>query len=97
MGDSAETSSKSQSSGPHWSKDYVEHLRTIHFSLIALSLAAVVLATSASPNEVSLARKKISAIGELIRIWNSDWVNKAAEQVVLEDKTEVDKLIRTTA
>jgi hypothetical protein len=46
-----------EASGPHWSKDYVEHLRTVHFSLIALSLAALVLAMSPNPDEVKKARE----------------------------------------
>ena len=71
-------------SGPHWSKDYVEHLRTIHFSLIAVSLAALVLASSSNPSEITKAREQINAIGDVARAWNPDWVGQAAEHAIDE-------------
>jgi len=81
-GEATSRESKERSGGPHWSKDYVEHLRTIHFTLIALSLAAVVLASSANPSEIVKAREQINAIGELIREWKQDAVQEAANQAV---------------
>jgi hypothetical protein len=77
-------------SGPHWSKDYVEHLRTIHFSLIALSLAALVLALSPNPDEIKKARQQINAIGEVARTWKSEWLEEAAEQAIDNYKKELD-------
>jgi hypothetical protein len=79
-----------EASGPHWSKDYVEHLRTVHFSLIALSLAALVLAMSPNPDEVKKAREQINAIGEVARSWNHMWLEQAAEQAVDNYKKELD-------
>jgi hypothetical protein len=34
---------------PHWSKDFVEHLRTVHFALITVSVGLVLLVLSARP------------------------------------------------
>ncbi len=73
-------------SGPHWSKDYVEHLRTIHFSLIALCLGAIVIAFSAGPSEIQQARKEIAAIQELTKEWKSDWIQSQAEALVNAEK-----------
>jgi hypothetical protein len=36
----------------HWSKDFVEHLRTVHFSLITVSAALILFAYRVS-NQVS--------------------------------------------
>ena len=91
MGDSPQTSAQGQSSGPHWSKDYVEHLRTIHFSLIALSLAAIVLATSANPSEITKAREQIRAIGEVTRTWNGRFVEEAANRTMTELKVAMSR------
>ena len=30
----------------HWSKDYVEHLRTVHFSLVTVAVALILLLSS---------------------------------------------------
>jgi hypothetical protein len=79
-----------ETSGPHWSKDYVEHLRTVHFSLIALSLAAVVLALSPNPDEIKKAREQINAIEELVRVWDQRWIQKAAENTVADKPKERD-------
>jgi hypothetical protein len=42
----------------------------------------VVLATSTCPDEVTKAREQINAIREVVRVWNAEWVQKAANQMV---------------
>jgi hypothetical protein len=57
----------------HWSCDYVEHLRTVHFSLIATSVALFVLATSRSPTEIQKAHAQAQQIIELSHDIDSSW------------------------
>jgi hypothetical protein len=44
--------SRRSSGNAHWSKDYIEHLRTIHFVLVILAVSAIVL--SKTPNVAKL-------------------------------------------
>lgn len=62
------------------SKDYVEHLRTVHFSLIALCLGAVVLAFTPDTSEIQQARREIAALLRLKAVWQQDpnWIQSAA-------------------
>jgi hypothetical protein len=84
MADSRKPAPDNQLSGPHWSKDYVEHLRTVYFSLIALSVAAVVLAFSPNPSEITEARKQLKAIADITdsKLWHATWLQEAAEQAL---------------
>jgi hypothetical protein len=38
--------SASQSSPEHWSKDYAEHLRSVHFALLTVAVSLILLLTS---------------------------------------------------
>src|SRR5215469_4918784 len=40
----------------HWSKDFVEHLRTVHFALIATALALIVIALTTKPYSTDVAK-----------------------------------------
>jgi hypothetical protein len=42
------SSSTPQSSPEHWSKDFVEHLRTVHFTLLTVSVGLIILLSSKS-------------------------------------------------
>jgi hypothetical protein len=75
-------------SGPQWSKDYVEHLRTIHFSLMAICVAALVLSLAETPSDIRKARSEVHAIAELVRIWDPNWVESSAQQVGNKDRTK---------
>jgi hypothetical protein len=81
-----QSTGKAADSGSHWSKDYVEHLRTVHFSLIALSLAAIVLATAPGRDEITKARAQLSSIRELTRIWDVKWFTSTIDGIVHEIK-----------
>src|ERR1039457_3541840 len=35
----------------HWSTDYVEHLRTVHFTLVAVCVALIILSTARTQTE----------------------------------------------
>jgi hypothetical protein len=75
----SDKSSAGESSGSvHWSKDYVEHLRSVHFALVALSLAVIVLGSSSSRTEIATAREEIQDIAELRKVWNEQWLEEEA-------------------
>ncbi len=60
--------------GPkHWSKDFVEHLRTVHFTLITVCFALILLSTSRSQTEVQIAHDQIREIGELVHGYDPSW------------------------
>jgi len=64
--------------GDTWSKDFVEHLRTVHFALVTFSITLIVLVSSTSRLEYSKAQAQITALGNvnatLIKtITNSVW------------------------
>jgi hypothetical protein len=48
----------------HWSKDFVEHLRTVHFALLTVSVGLILILTSAHYN----AKVAASQLREVIRI-----------------------------
>jgi hypothetical protein len=52
---------------PHWSKDFVEHLRTVHFSLIAVSTTLILLMASSRPYDPMAA---------IIQLGNLDYAAK---------------------
>jgi hypothetical protein len=70
----------------HWSADYVEHLRTVHFTLVVVCLALVVLITSDRKSAVSKARAELNGIRSVVRNWDRDWVAKEAERVFTGSK-----------
>jgi hypothetical protein len=66
------------------SKDFVEHLRTVHFALLAISLALVVIASSPSPVAIKRAKEQIRTISDAVtpRMWKDEWlIQTAYEQV----------------
>src|SRR5690348_14051707 len=57
---------------PHWSADFVEHIRTVHFALIAACLGLIGLVQFKKPLEVSTARRQLQDIKSAVDRWNSD-------------------------
>jgi hypothetical protein len=51
-------------------KDYVVHLQTIHFSLIAICIALAAVVSSTNRSEVSQGRNELRLINESLRSWN---------------------------
>src|SRR5579872_4861519 len=48
----------------HWSKDFVEHLRTVHFTLVTVSVGLIALLSSKTYD----ARKAASEMNELVEL-----------------------------
>lgn len=67
-------------SNPIWSKDYVEHLRTVHFSLLVVSVALFAIATTRSQSEISTAHQQAKDVLEVARGWNVNWLQTYAEE-----------------
>jgi hypothetical protein len=56
---------RSPTSGPgHWSKDFVEHLRTVNFTLVAVSVGLILLLSSKS-YDAALALTRVEEILQL--------------------------------
>ncbi len=71
--------------GPHWTKDYAEHLRSIHFALIVVSAALIVLALSSSTSNIPEALRQIDGIAEVSKQWQEKWLEEAAARKVSGD------------
>jgi hypothetical protein len=46
----------------HWSKDYIEHLRTVHFLLVAAAITAIALSRVPSGHDLRIAQHQIHTI-----------------------------------
>jgi len=60
----------------HWSKDFVEHLRTVHFTLIAIAVGLSVLVLSSKQYNAVNALVQIEEILDLKRQWSPAWMEQ---------------------
>jgi hypothetical protein len=58
----------------HWSKDFVEHLRTVHFTLIAISAGLILLVLSVREYDAAKALVQIEEIIDLKNQWSLLWI-----------------------
>jgi hypothetical protein len=70
----------------------VEHLRTVHFTLVVVSLALVVLLTSDHKSTVSKARDELKDIGGVINNWDVNWMAAEANNHLTDPKLPSAKL-----
>jgi hypothetical protein len=54
---------------PHWSADFVEHLRTVHFSLVAVCIALIGLTQFEKPKDIVTAQAQFQQIKKLVDNW----------------------------
>ena len=59
---------------PHWSEDFVEHIRTVHFSLVAVCLALIGLLQFEKPKDAKTAQSQLQEIKLAVDAWDSDQV-----------------------
>jgi len=83
------------SSPAHWSKDFVEHLRSIHFTLIGISIGLIVIVLSAKPYNPAVALRQIHQIIQFKKTWSLNWlmqkgVKKDMRQTDADDDDESD-------
>ena len=62
------------------SKDFVEHLRTVHFTLVTVCLALVVILQFPSPVSIREAIRQLNTIDDSMHIWSHTWVADEALQ-----------------
>lgn len=55
----------------HWSKDFVEHLRTVHFSLTIVAVALIITGTNTESQKTAKAFTQVHQISQLSRQWPS--------------------------
>src|SRR5579864_2947943 len=65
-----------------WSKDFVEHLRTVHFTLIASCVGLLILASYHKKTEIEIAHEQVSQILEVINTWKPDFLETAALETI---------------
>lgn len=75
---------KSPHQARHWSVDFVEHLRTVHFTLIAACFGLLLLSSSTSKTEVQIAHDQILQIQELLHNFKGIWFSSDMEKRVQE-------------
>jgi hypothetical protein len=57
---------------PHWSSDFVEHIRTVNFTLLAVCIGLIALVQSHKTSDVSAAQAQLAHIEALTNGWGSD-------------------------
>ncbi len=70
-----------------WSKDFVEHLRTVHFSLVVVASVLIMTGTNTESSRITKALTQIQQISKFERQW-STVPSKLYEQGFLESKLE---------
>lgn len=74
----------------HWSKDFVEHIRTVHFTLIALCAGLIALASFPGKTEIRTAREQASEILKVTNTWDDALFETAANETVkIRDKSVI--------
>jgi hypothetical protein len=63
----------------HWSKDFVEHLRTVHFSLLVISAGLIVLVLSSKEYNAVAALVQIDEVIDLRHQWSTEWVEEQSK------------------
>jgi hypothetical protein len=56
----------------HWSADFVQHLRAVHFSLIAVCVALIGAVVSVKPKEVATALAQLTEIRSAVGNWTRE-------------------------
>src|SRR6266850_235828 len=62
-------------------KDFVEHLRTVQFTLLAVCLGLTVAVTSAGNSQINSAHQQIKDIVEVQRLWDYSWLTEEIQRI----------------
>lgn len=73
-------------------KDIVQHLRTVHFSLIAACVGLYILVTAGRSPEFDAALNQLDQIARVTAKWDEAWVQTAAEGAVPDGDFAFDQL-----
>jgi hypothetical protein len=63
------------------SKDFLEQLRTVHFTLLAVCLTVVVIVSSPGPTRITKAIDQLSRILAVKDKWDPKWLQTSAEEL----------------
>jgi hypothetical protein len=74
--------STSQASPEHWSKDYVEHLRAVHFTLITISAGALLIILSSKSYDLAIAASQMSEVVSTVNKLSSNQLASGKEVIV---------------
>ena len=69
-------------------KDFIEHLRTIHFTLVVVCTGLFVIALAGKTSRYRAASEQINDISDVAAKWNHLWVFEEATKVVEEKQKE---------
>jgi len=67
-------------------KDFIEHLRTVHFTLVAVCTALLVIILSPTPQRYKAAYDELSDITDAVGKWQYDWLDKKAVELLRQNK-----------
>lgn len=58
----------------HWSTDFVQHVRTVHFSLVAACLGLLIIVQT-KPKDLIAAQEQLLGIQNKLAEWNEHWLD----------------------
>lgn len=101
---SIDRNSKDHKGVAHWSKDYVEHLRTIHFSLMAVSVGLIALSLARPTGTLERALVQLREIQEVnatsnatnfswTDVWKENQIRRAIDSGHVQPRIDRDKFI----
>lgn len=76
-----------------WSKDFVEHLRTAHFALIAISVGLILLVLSSRRYNPVTALVELDEVLSLKQRWSAEWIGQnghPSNPILMRDFSEKD-------
>ena len=79
----------------HWSKDYVEHMRTVHFALAGVSLALIIVVLTSRPYNPIAALREMEQILKLKKDWSPVWLRQDTSVVRTEIENQSDDVPKT--
>ena len=68
---------------PHWSEDFVEHVRTVHFALVGVCLALIGLVQFQKPKDVLTAQYELQEIKAAVDGWDTPEVTGVVRDAFL--------------
>jgi len=72
-----------------WSKEYVEHLRTVHFTLIGVAVTLIALVWGSEPYHVTIAAQQVKELVQLKDEWPGGWVKNIPPEIIGDKRGDV--------
>jgi hypothetical protein len=77
----------------HWSSAFVDHLRLIHFTLVAIAIGLLIIVCSSRPYDSVTALRDIEEIRQLQNEWSPKWVEIRGKPSDVRHWTEDPRLL----